>query len=488
MFHVRRPGFLLVMSFLLACGWSIASGQILTPLWQFGSLSNVADGACPYSELLQGRDGNFYGTAGGTAMVNCTVFKITPEGTLTPLWQFGSSVTNVDGHSPLGRLVQGRDGDFYGTTSKGGMNNMGTVFKINSAGTLTTLWQFGSQMDGASPQAGLVQGSDGKFYGTTIGSLWGSQRPNRGTIFQISPSGTFTSLYQFSNDGIAGGLPLGPLVQGSDGSFYGTTSWGGSNSFGTVFKMTLAGTLTTLWQFGSLPNNVDGKQPMTALALGNDGSFFGTTFHGGTNNFGTIFRITSDGSLTPLWQFGSLPRTGSLPTMADGGYPNALIQGSDGNFYGTAQIGGTNVCGTAFRITPAGTLTVLWQFASMPNNADGVGPMAGLVQGSDGSFYGTTAYGGTNGNKGTIFKLTVPLNPPANQVSNVSVAGTNIVLAIPSVAGETYQLQYRADLASGDWSNIVDACVSNSIGSLLTFTNFDGASSMQGFYRFDITP
>jgi uncharacterized repeat protein (TIGR03803 family) len=447
MFHVRRPGLIVVVSFLLACRWGIASGQTLTTLWQFGSLSNEVDGVSPWAGLVQGSDGNFYGTAGGTGVVHCTVFKITSAGTLTPLWQFGSLSNNADGNTLLAGLVQGSDGDFYGTAAQGGTNTFpyygfGTVFKITSAGTLTPLWQFGSlsnHVDGIWPWAGLVQGSDGSFYGTTGGG------------------GTNTTCY--------GGC-------------------------GTVFKITPAGTLTTLWQFGGSPNNADGYYPEAGLIQGSDGDFYGTTAQGGTNTYssygyGTVFKITPAGTLTPLWQFGS------LSNRADGARPYAgLVQGSDGNFYGTTSQGGTNTPynnGTVFKITPAGTFTPLWQFGSLPNRADGIIPMAGLVQGSDGSFYGTTAFGGTN-DFGTVFKLTVPLNPPANQISGICIADTNIVLTIPSVAGETYQLQYSADLASGDWSNIVDACVSNSIGALLTFTNFGGASSSQGFYRFDITP
>jgi len=386
------------------------------------------DGVSPWSGLIQGRDGNFYGTDGGTGVVHCTVFKITSDGTLTPLWQFGNLSTNADGDSPLAGLVQGSDGDFYGTASRGGTNRAGTVFKITSTGTLTTLWQFGSlsnQMDGASPSAGLIQGGDGDFYGTTSGD----GQHNYGTVFRIGADGSFTSLHQFVNLVTDGAGPNGILTQGRDGNFYGTTSGGGTNNNGTVFKITAEGTLTTIWHFGSLSNNMDGKWPLAGL-----------------------------------------------------------VQGSDGSFYGMAAYLGTKLGGTAFQITTTGTLTVVWQFRSLPNAADGATPLARLVQGSDGSFYGTTAFGGTNGSYGTVFKLTVPLNPPANQISSVCVADTNIVLAIPSVAGETYQLQYRADLISGDWSNVVDACVSNSIGALLTVTNFGGALAPQGFYRFDITP
>jgi uncharacterized repeat protein (TIGR03803 family) len=462
----------------------MASGQTLTPLWQFGSLSNAMDGVSPWSGLVQGRDGNFYGTAGGTADVHCTVFKITPAGTLTTLWQFGSLSNNADGNTPfLAGLVEGCDGDFYGTTSRGGTNTyLGTVYKITSAGTLTPLWQFGSlpnDADGISPSAGLLQGSDGTFYGTT--SEGGTNNPilgaGGGTVFKITPAGTLTPLWQFGSlsNNADGRGPSGALVQGSDGNFYGTTLGGGTYGMGTVFQITPAGTLTPLWQF---TGGADGQFPGAGLVQGIDGSFYGTTPSGGTHGNGTVFKITSAGTLTPLWQFGSLSNN------ADGGGPSGpLIQGSDGNFYGTTAL----IFGSVFRITPAGTLTPLWEFSSLSNFAYGVGPKAGLVQGSDGSFYGTTAFGGTN-SQGTVFKLAVPLNPPANQISSVRIADTNIVIAIPSVAGETYQLQCCDDLTSGNWSNVIGACVSNSLGALLTVTNFGGASSPQGFYRFDITP
>jgi uncharacterized repeat protein (TIGR03803 family) len=484
---MKRSGLFALMSLLLVCWWGNASGQTFTSLWQFGSLSNDADGGSPGAALIQGRDGNFYGTSGWTNQVHCTVFKITPQGTLTTLWQFGSLSNNTDGTSLMSGLVQGRDGDFYGTTASGGTNHYaGTAYKITSAGTLTPLWQFGSlsnDADGRGPN-GLIQGSDGNFYGTTIGE----ELNNHGTVFRITPDGSLTTLYAFGNFAGDGVDPFATVVQGSDGNFYGTTASGGAFNHGTVFQMTLAGALTNIWQF---TGGTDGALPDTALVQGPDGNFYGATEIGGSNNRGVIYRITSAGTLTPLWQFGS------LSNVADGNSPNAaLVLGSDGNFYGTAVGGGTNeyhTVGTVFKITPAGTLTPLWQFGSLSNypfSADGDAPHGGLVQGSDGAFYGTTTFGGTNGGGayGTVFKLCVPLNPPANQISSLSPADSNIVVGVPSVAGETYQLQYRTDLSSGDWSNIPDAYVSNSPGALLTVTNFGGALAPQGFYRFDITP
>ncbi len=211
---------------------------------------------------------------------------------------------------------------------------------------------------------------------------------------------------------------------------------------------------------------------------GSDGNFYGTTEAGGTNGAGTVFRISPSGIYTTLYSFVGSP---------DGAFPEAgLVQGSDGNFYGTTLVGGTdNNFGTVFRISPCGIYTNLYTLVGSAN--EGANPFAGLVQGSDGNFYGTTGSGGTN-NNGTVFMLSVPLNPPANQISGIQLAGTNIVLSIPSVAGETYQLQYKADLTSGIWSNVPGASVTNSIGALMTLTNFAGATQPQGFYRFAITP
>src|ERR1041384_8022304 len=195
---------------------------------------------------------------------------------------------------------------------------------------------------------------------------------------------TLTTLYQFG--GTDGANPLGgALVQGPDGDFYGTTSVGGTNNFGTVFKITAAGTLTTLYQF----NSGDGADPEAGLVLAGDGDFYGTTSSGGTVNLGTVFKITSAGTLTTLYSFTGQP-DGDSP---DGG----LVQGTDANFYGTTLFGGTSGacpsgCGTVFQITSIGTVTILHSF----NGIDGEAPRFGaLALGSDGNFYGTTARKGT---------------------------------------------------------------------------------------------
>ena len=294
-----------------------------------------------------------------------------------------------------------------------------------------------------------------------------------------------------------GALPQDGLVQGSDGNFYGTTVYGGMSTncylgCGTVYRISTSGSYTSLYSFGSSPN--DGTGPNGGLVQGYTGYLYGTTQNGGTGicniGCGTVFLITPSGYEATLYSFGSI----WLPN--DGYYPVAgLAQGSDGNFYGTTSEGGTTgYAGTVFRISPSGTETSLYSFVGSPT--DGNYP-AGLVQGSDGNFYGTTYYGGAGTNSfsggiGTVFRFSVPLNPPANQISKIASIQSPLLnfinISIPSVAGETYQLQFRTDLTSGIWSNVPSASVTNSLGGLLTLGTTTGANQPQAFYRFDITP
>ena len=380
--------------------FGVASAQATSiPLYSF----NGSDGLNPFAGLVQGRDGNFYGATlrGGTGGMG-TVFKITSGGTLNTLHSFSN---DGDGEGPFAGLVQGSDGNFYGTTIgenvSGGASNSGTVFKITPGGSLTTLYNFSSvgwqqnfaNSDGAYPYAGLVQGSDGDFYGTTLrGGASGA-----GTVFKIASGGSLTTLYIFNYTD--GAYPYATLVQGRDGNFYGTTFQGGPGAssidprYGTVFKITSGGSLTTLYSF---TEGSDGRLPRAGLVQGSDGTFYGTTSSGGG---GTVFKITSGGSLTTLHVFNFVD---------DGGDPtDVLVQGSDGNFYGTTSEEGPGQYGTVFKITAGGSLTTLYSF----NGSDGGFPYAGLVQGSDGTFYGTTYGGGASG-VGTVFKITVY---PANK-------------------------------------------------------------------------
>ncbi len=468
-------------------------GQTLTNLYSFTGA--VPDGGDPWTVLVQGKDGNFYGTSifGGTAVFNeptglGTIFRMSPSGVVTTIYAFAGYPN--DGANPNGKLVQGNDGNFYGVTQNGGNggnnNNrgVGTVFRISPSGVETNLYSFQFSPDGGYPYAGLVQGNDGNLYGTTSS---GGTNGNSGfgTVFRISPSGVLTTLHFFANSPNDGGIPSDlALVQGTDGNFYGTTlgpMWWNNASTGTIFRVSPSGVFSNLYTFLGRSN---GYRPNGGLAQGSDGNFYGTTAGGGNTNlnsgygYGLVFRISPSGNFTNLWSF----------SQGDGAYPQAgLVQGSDGNFYGTTSSGGTYSNGTIFRISTSGSLTVL-QSINTGEGAGGGGSGAnGLMQGSDGNFYFTTTQGGTSSN-GNIFRISVPLNSPANQISVIHSSGTNIIVTIPSLAYQTYQLQFSSSMNPTNWVNIPGASVTNCIGGLLTLTNFGGALSPQGFYRFDITP
>jgi uncharacterized repeat protein (TIGR03803 family) len=336
--------------------FKITTSGMLTTSYSFCSQSNCTDGANPVAALTQGTDGNPYGTTSyGGANGAGTVFRIT-DGTLTTLYSFCSQLNCTDGEVPRAGLVQGTDGNFYGTTSGGGVGQYyGTVFKITPGGVLTTLYTFCSQLncaDGAQPEAALVQGTDGNFYGTTVGGGNGSW----GTIFKITPTGTLTTLRNIcTNRKCTDGIGPNGLVQASDGNFYGTTRLGGGcfeDGCGTVFKITPRGKLTTLYHFCmQYPFPCpDGENPNAGLSQGTDGNLYGTTTNNGANGWGTIFKITRSGTLTTLYNLCS------QLNCADGGFPEAaLVQDTNGKFYGTTYYGGNvtcaSGCGTVFSLS-----------------------------------------------------------------------------------------------------------------------------------------
>jgi uncharacterized repeat protein (TIGR03803 family) len=341
-----------------------------------------------------------WGTRACAVLALCATTAIAlPAQTLTTLYSFDGT----DGQEPVGALVQATNGDLYGTTERGGsgINNGGTVFRITPGGTLTTLYSFCPQTnctDGFGPKAGLVQAANGDLYGTT----WGGGVNGQGTVFKITQGGTLTTLYSFCSQTMCtdGEVPFAGLVQAANGDLYGTTSNGPANGQGTVFKITPGGTLTTLYNFCSQTNCTDGRNPYAGLVQAANGDFYGTTFYGGANNNGTIFKITPTGTLTTLHRFNG----------TDGARPYAgLVQATNGDFYGTTVSGGATGNGTVFKITPTGELTTLYSFCSQTNCTDGAAPDAGLVQDTNGDFYGTTAHGSNN--HGTVFRLSVGLGP-----------------------------------------------------------------------------
>jgi uncharacterized repeat protein (TIGR03803 family) len=287
----------------------------------------------------------------------------------------------------------------------------------SSAQTLSTLHSFDGR-DGSNPDAPLVQATDGNLYGvTSLGGTstgGGSCTSGCGTVFKMAPSGTLNTLDSF--DLTDGAIPSAALVQAANGSFYGTTAFGGTSSAcsdlghcGAAFTNTPTGTLTRLYSFCSESGCTDGFTPTGALILEQDGNFYGTTAYGGANGLydGTVFRMSASGKLTTLYSFCS--QSGCM----DGASPyGTLIQAADGNLYGTTGFGGANGgecdgfgCGTVFKITPNGVLTRLYSFCSQSGCADGAEPYGQLVQATDGNLYGTTYYGGVS-DVGTVFKIT----------------------------------------------------------------------------------
>jgi uncharacterized repeat protein (TIGR03803 family) len=436
----------LFLLFLLAAV-AASSAQTLTTLYNFCSQSFCPNGSYPYGALLQGADGNFYGTTAydGTGYAG-TVYKITPAGAQTVIYNFCSQPNCTDGATPIAGVIQGTNGSFYGTTYYGGLysNTGGTVFAITPGGTLSSLYSFCRQpncSDGAEPGAGLILAADGNFYGTT--SIKGA---GHGTVFRTTQSGTLTTLHSFTG---TDGSEANALIQATDGSFYGTAYGGGANNSctpggcGTVFKISPSGMLTTLYNFCSRPNCIDGFQPGGGLVQGADGNFYGTTYGGGTGSGGTIFKITASGALTTLYSFCS------APNCADGFGPGVgLIQATDGNFYGTTVGGGTGAVGggTIFKIAPNGMLTTLYSFCSQSNCADGSNPEAALLQATDGNFYGTTANGGNSANChsapagcGTVFRLSTGLGPFVETQPTSGSPGTPVT--IPPLSALTARQQ-----------------------------------------------
>jgi uncharacterized repeat protein (TIGR03803 family) len=371
--------------------FKISATGTLTTLYSFAGGNN---GVVP-SGLVQGGDGNLYGTTqqGGTNN-NGTVFQISTNGAYTGLHSFTGG---LDGATPWAGLVQGSDGDFYGTTYSGGAytnqygGGQGTVFKISANGMLATLYSFTGTNDGGNPQAGLVQGADGNLYGTTYsgGAYTNQYGESQGTVFRISTNGTLTTLYSFTGHS-DGGNPNVGLVQGADGNFYGTTELGGPNYAGTVFKIGTNGVLRTVYIFGA---GNDGDEP-NGLVPGLDGNLYGTCAAAGAGSAGTVFKITTNGALATLYAF-----SGGV----DGKNPWAgLAMGADGKLYGTTEYGGTSTLGTVFKISTSGTLARLYSFTG---SSDGAQPLAGLAQGSDGDLYGVTSVGGAKNSNGTVFKI-----------------------------------------------------------------------------------
>lgn len=381
----------------------------------------------PLAALVQGPDGNFYGTALGG---NGSIFQITPAGAYTTIYTFCSLANCADGMNPYAPLVLAPDGNFYGTTSGVGINPS-TVFRITPDGVLTTLYSFcapGCTTFWGDSTTGLVQGHNGNFYGTTQdGGGSSSCTDGCGTIFEITTDGRLTVLHAFQ---LTDGVAPSDLILVADGNFYGTTLNGGvSNNCpntiggcGTFFEMTPKGALTTLYSFCSLANCTDGAYPEGVIQAAN-GEFYGLAAGGGKNDLGAFFKITSAGKLTVLHD---LVNGGSSPEVNDD-----VIQGTDGSFYAPITGGGHNGDGTVVEFSPGGAETVLHKFCEFhPECPDGAAPRAALLQATDGNFYGTTS-------SGTVFSISMGLAPFVQMVPTFGKAGAQVTILGTDFTGAT---------------------------------------------------
>ncbi len=311
----------------------------ITPIGTFSVFATNAGQAV--GTLLQGSDGNLYGTTiNGGSFHQGNVFSVTTNGILTSLASFSSF--NGEGGNLNAGLIEVA-GNFYGTTERGGDGNLGTIFKLTTNGIITTLASFAGT-DGRWPEAPLLNGKDGFFYGTTVsgGPAYGANE-DVGTIFKITPSGVLTMMHSFTFTGEH--YPWSGLIEGTDGRFYGTTQNGGPEGAGTIFSINRNSDFYPVASF----DFSNGGLPESPLIQATDGYFYGTAREGGANGFGTVFRLNPDSSITTLHSFdgtnGYAPRSG-------------LLQGSDGNFYGTTFEGGEYGFGTVYRIIMPVTLAL----------------------------------------------------------------------------------------------------------------------------------
>ena len=483
---------------------SLAEAQTIQTLCSF----NFANGANPYAALTLGNDGNFYGmtcyggVTSGSAAGYGTLFTLKTNGVLAIRAYFSGGNGFTHGANPRGALTLGNDGNFYGTTCTGGAGKIqcgsvsvefigsqqGSVFQLKTNGLFTTLYNL---TDGMNPYAGLTLGNDGNFYGTTCYGGGYSPDFGNGTVFKVTGCAVCPALAKFNGNN--GAHPMGALTLGNDGNFYGTASAGGltnskySSGMGTVFKVTTNGTLTMLAAF----NYTNGAAPWAELKLGNDGNFYGTTSDGGNTNFiwpyhgmGTLFKVTTNGTLNTLVVF----------NFTNGANPRgALTLGNDGCFYGTTAGGGiTNSkystgMGTVFKVTTNGTLTTLGVF----NFTNGAAPCAALTLGNDGNFYGTTVSGGSGSygsgyGYGTVFRLSLsPASPSYNQISAQLLSGGSVRLSFVGMDGTNYALDRSFSLMPANWVPLVTNPAGS--GGVLVFTNTPDPTT-NNFWRIRSVP
>ncbi len=382
---------------LLTAGAAAPLAAQITTLHSFSG----ADGISPEGTLMLASTGDYYGTTvNGGASGDGTIFRMTPAGAITTVHSFAGT----DGSGPFGTLIQAADGILYGTTSGGGASGNGTIFKMTLGGTLTTLHSFNGT-DGLDAYGGLVQGTDGNFYGVTVfgGSF------SYGVAYRITSGGTYTVLHNFNGSSADGAYPYPALIQATDGNFYGTTFSGGGAFEGTVFQMTPAGAVTIVHAFclSGVPCS-DGGNVQAGVIQGSDGNLYGTVARGGDGTCtlggyegcGTIFQVSLGGTFANLHLF----------HLVDGGGPvTGLVQTKNGTLYGVTPYGGASSncgggCGTIYKISTTGTFGSIYSFCATSGCPDGSFPVGVLAEAPNGMLYGSTGFGGADGD-GTVFIL-----------------------------------------------------------------------------------
>lgn len=397
---------------VLATGTAHAQTYSESVLYSFCAQASCTDGQDPATALTRDSAGNLYGTTFTGGQGDCggegcgVVFKLDTAGNYTVLYSFTGG---NDGAVPWGGVTLDSAGNIYGTAVGGGLSlyalpddcqfdniyGCGVVFKLDTAGNYTVLYNFCGQLncaDGASPKGNLLRDSAGNLYGIAQGGV--------SVAFKLSKSGVYTALYTFAPGSWWADNGAPGLVRDSAGNLYGATPYGGANGDGAVFKIDTAGNYTVLYSF---TGGADGGSPVAGVIRDSAGNLYGTAYGGGANGGGVVFKLDTAGTYTVLYNFCSNPLY-----CGDGYSPNAgLARDSSGNLYGTAPLGGQNGggYGVTFKLTPSGSYKVLYSF-SAANGANGGNPAGGVILDSSGNLYGTGSDGGAHAG-GAIFKLTL---------------------------------------------------------------------------------
>jgi uncharacterized repeat protein (TIGR03803 family) len=475
---MKNPGTVVVKSALFLLLAVVAStAQTYTQLYTYPNTSNNSSGITWPSLLSQGQDGDFYSTIQTNGTTNYgSVYKMTTAGKYTLLSSFCAEKAPcaLTGANPTGGVTLGFDGNFWGTTLNGGKDAAGTVFKITPSGTLTKVYDFTNAKDDSAPIYPPLQGQDGNLYGVSE-EQYNSQY---GAFYKLTIKGKATPHPFNYADGATPNLP----AQGTNLSFYGTTQAGGDPTCrcGVVYKATAGGTITVLHKFTGYASSTvyDGNRPIGVLVQGSDGDFYGTTYAGGASNIGTIFKISASGVYTLVHSFTGVPTDGAHPIAG-------LTVGTDGNLYGTTSVGGKQNGGTIYDITSAGKETVLYSFCSV-SCFDGFNPTTPMVQHTDGEFYGNTL-GNSNGGS-AFYSFNVGLKPFAKLVTWSAKVGATVEILGQGFTGTT---AVSFDGIAAKFNNVSDtymtaAVPAGALSGAVTVTTFTG--TLTSDRNFLVTP